>query len=220
MIIEAPEKITVLICDDHELFREGVKAILARQPDIGVVGEAGDGGEAVEAALRLNPDVVLMDISMPLLKGFEAVRRIKKVLSDIQVLMLTIYDDEDLVARCLDAGASGYLLKDSPPLQLVYAIRAVNRGQQYMSPGVLKGMVSQYISQPDKIKSGYETLSEREREVLVLLAEGHSLKDIAGQFDLSVKTVDAHKCNLMRKLDLHDRSGLIRYAIRKRLVEV
>lgn len=215
----APKKITVLVCDDHALFREGVKTILSTQPDIEVIGEAADGKEAVEEAIRLNPNVVLMDISMPVLKGFDAVRRIRKVRPDAKVLILTVYDDEDLVARCLDAGAAGYVLKDSPPLQLVYAIQTVYRGQQYMSPRVLTGVVRQYISQPADFKGGYELLSDREREILVLLAEGQSLKDIASRLNLSVKTVDAHKYNLMRKLDLHDRSELIRYAIRKRLVE-
>jgi two-component system response regulator NreC len=135
-------------------------------------------------------------------------------------LILTVYDDEDLVARCLDAGAAGYVLKDSPPLQLVYAIQAVQQGQQFLSPRVLTSVVRQYISQPSDFRGGYELLSDREREILVLLAEGQSLKDIATRLNLSVKTVDAHKYNLMRKLDLHDRSELIRYAIRKRLVEV
>jgi two-component system response regulator NreC len=213
------EKITVLVCDDHALFREGVKAILSSQPDIKVVGEAGDGKEAVDQAIRLDPHVVLMDISMPVLKGFEAVRRIKKARTGIRILILTVDDDEDLVTRCLDAGATGYVLKDSPPLQLVYAIQTAYRGQRYMSPRVLTGVVRQYISKTTHSKSGYELLSGREREILVLLAEGQSMKDIATHLNLSVKTVDAHKCNLMRKLDLHDRSELIRYAIRKRLVE-
>jgi two-component system response regulator NreC len=213
------KRIRVLVCDDHALFREGVKTILGAQPDIEVVGEAGDGKEAVELALRLQPDVVLMDISMPVLRGFEAVRRIRKARPGIKVLILTVYDDEDLVARCLDAGASGYVLKDSPPMQLVYAIQTVHRGEQYMSPRVLTGVVRQYISQPASFKSGYDLLSDREREIFVLLAEGHSLKDVATQLTLSVKTVDAHKYNLMRKLDLHDRAELIRYAIRKRLVD-
>lgn len=215
----APKKIKVLICDDHALFREGVKSVLSAQPDIEVVGEAADGKEAVDQAIRLYPHVVLMDIAMPVLKGFDAVRRIKKVRPDIKVLILTVYDDEDLVARCLDAGAAGYVLKDSPPLQLVYAIQTVQRGQQFLSPKVLTGVVRQFISQPADFKAGYELLSDREREILVLLAEGQSLKDIAARLNLSVKTVDAHKVNLMRKLDLHDRSELIRYAIRKHLVE-
>jgi len=215
----APKKIKVLVCDDHQLFREGVKTILNAQPTLEVVGEASDGKEAVDVALKLNPDVVLMDISMPVLRGFEATRRLKRARPFIKVLILTVYGDEDLVTRCLDAGAAGYILKDTPPVQLVYAIEAVNQGQQYLSPSVLKGLVRQHISQPSGLKSGYELLSDREREILVRLAEGESLKDLATRLDLSVKTVDAHKTNLMRKLDLHDRSELIRYAIRKHLVE-
>jgi len=215
----AQKKIRVLVCDDHALFREGVKTILNAQRDIEVVGEAVDGQEAVNLALQINPDVVLMDISMPVLKGFDAVRRIRKARGSMKVLILTVYDDEDLVGRCLDAGASGYILKDSPPLQLVYAIQRVFQGEQYMSPRILTAVVRQYLSHPAKFKEGYDLLSDREREILVLLAEGHTLKDIAGQLNLSVKTVDAHKVNLMRKLDLHDRVELIRYAIRKRLVE-
>lgn len=212
-------RIRVLICDDHALFREGVKTILAANPEFEVVGEAEDGREAVERATRLNPDVALMDISMPVLKGFDATRRIKKERPDVKVLILSVYDDEDLVARCLDAGASGYILKDSPPAQLTYAIQAVSNGQQYMSPRVLTGVVRQFIANPTESKSSYDLLSDREREILVLLAEGIALKDIAHRLNLSVKTVEAHKYNLMRKLDLHDRSELIRYAIRKRLVE-
>lgn len=213
------KKIRVVVCDDHALFREGVKALLNSQPDIEVVGEAADGQEAVEVAVRLSPDVVLMDISMPVLKGFDAVRRIRKARPSVQVLILTVYDDDDLVGRCLDAGASGYVLKDSPPLQLVYAIQRVHQGEQYLSPRVITAVVREYLSHPAKFREGYELLSDREREILVLLAEGHTLKDIAAQLNLSVKTVDAHKANLMRKLDLHDRVELIRYAIRKRLVE-
>jgi two-component system response regulator NreC len=138
---------------------------------------------------------------------------------DVASGILTVYDDQDLVARCLDAGAAGYVLKDSPPLQLVYAIPTVLQGQQFLSPKALTGLVRQYISQPLNFKEGYDLLSDREREILVLLAEGLSLKEIATRLDLSVKTADAHKYNSMRKLDLHDRSELIRYAIRKRLVE-
>ena len=217
--MSASKKVRVLICDDHALFREGVKTILSSQEDFEVVGEADDGRQGVELAVRLQPDVALMDISMPVLKGFDAARRIRKECPEVKVLILTVYDDEDLVARCLDAGASGYVLKDSPPAQLTYAIEAVSRGQQYMSPRVLTGVVRQFIAHPAEPKTGYDLLSDREREVLVLLAEGSSLKDIARKLNLSVKTIDAHKTNLMRKLNLHDRSELIRYAIRKRLVE-
>ena len=210
--------IKVLVCDDHQLFREGVKSVLKIEPEIEVVGEAGDGEQAVELAHRLHPDVILMDISMPVLKGFEATRRIKTARPSVHVLVLTVDDDEDLVARCLEAGASGYILKDAPPLQLIYAIQTVSTGDRYLSPRVLTDLIGQYISRPDQPKTEYHLLSDREREILVLLAEGQSIKDIARKLDLSVKTVDAHKYNLMRKLKIHDRAELIRYAIRKKLV--
>jgi two-component system response regulator NreC len=212
-------KIRVLICDDHTLFREGVKAVLNAAPEIELLGEAVDGLQAVEMARVLRPDVVLMDISMPLLRGFEATRRIHRAQPYIHILILTIHDDEDLVARCLMEGAAGYILKDAPPAQLIYAIQASSRGEQYLSPNVLKGVVNAYRvnSQPPRIK--YDLLSNREREILALLARGDSLKAIAQHLTLSVKTVDAHKVNIMRKLELHDRSELIRYAIRKKLIE-
>lgn len=214
-----PKRIRVLICDDHILFREGVKTILQREACIEVIGEASDGKQAVEQSRLLQPDVVLMDISMPVLKGFDATRRIKKSLPRTNVLILSVYDDEDLVTRCLNAGALGYVVKDSPPSQVVFAIEAASRGEQYLSPKALKGVMNQYVKQSGEAKTPYDLLSDREKEVLVMLAEGASLKDVATQLNLSVKTVDAHKCNLMRKLDIHDRSELIRYAIRKKLVE-
>jgi two-component system response regulator NreC len=212
-------RIKVLICDDHSLFREGVKTIVSGSDCMEVVGEAADGIEAVALAGKLHPDVVLMDISMPVLRGFDAIRRIKQLRPEARVLMLTIYDDEDLVARCLEAGACGYLVKDAPPAQLLYAIQAAARGELYISPRVLKPVVGHYVKRQGKPKTSYDLLSSREREILVLLAEGVSLKEIAGQLNLSVKTVDVHKCNLMRKLNVHDRTGLIRYAIRSKLIE-
>jgi DNA-binding NarL/FixJ family response regulator len=214
-------KIRILICDDHALFREGVKAILGAHPNFEIVGQASDGQEAVQLTRRLHPDVVLLDISMPVLKGFDAARRIRKVQPGAKVLILSIYDDEDMVARCLSAGVAGYVLKDAPPSQLVYAIEAVNKGEQYMSPRVVSYVLDRYVSGSEQQpRTRYDLLSDREREILVLLAEGESLKDVAQRLSLSVKTVDAHKVNLMRKLELHDRSELIRYAVRKKLIAV
>jgi DNA-binding NarL/FixJ family response regulator len=211
-------KITVLICDDHSVFREGVRSILSEERDMEVIGQAGDGGEALTKVRELHPQVVLLDIAMPVLRGFEVVRRIQKIDPAIRVLMLTVYDDEDLVARCLIAGAAGYVLKDAPPSQLVYAIRTVARGEQYLSPKALKGVIGNFIEGSQKLATRYDLLSDREREILIMLAEGDSLKEVATRLKLSVKTVDAHKYNLMKKLDLHDRTELIRFAIRQKLI--
>lgn len=214
-----PGTITILICDDRILFREGVKAVLSAEPDVEVVGEAGNGKEAVDAALALHPAVVLLDIAMPVLRGFDTLPRIRSVSPESKILILTDLYDDDIAARCLHEGAMGYVLKDTPPQQLIYAIRAVHRGDRYISPRVLTSVVRDYISHSPDFKSSYKLLSDREREVLVLLAEGNSLKEIATRLNLSVKTVDAHKYKIMRKLDLHDRAELIRYAIRKGLVQ-
>jgi len=217
---DVTSKIRVLICDDHTLFREGIKAILSQDPLIEVVGEAENGNVGVTKAHQLHPDVVLMDIAMPDLSGFEATRRIRKSERRAKILILTMYEEEDVIARCLDAGASGYVLKDSSLAHLVHAIEVVHMGGQYISSRALKKVVSQYVKGVQSATTSYDLLSDREREVLQLLAEGMSLKDIAIRLKLSVKTVDAHKYNLMRKLDLHDRSQLIKYAIQKKLIHV
>ena len=215
----ARSKTTVLVCDDHAVFREGVKQVLSSQPDIDVVGEASNGLEAVQMARRLRPEVVLMDIAMPLLRGFDATRRIKRYCPETKVLIFSIYEDDDMVARCLAAGASGYVLKDTPPLQLIYAIQSVKKGERYMSPKVLKSVVIRHVQSATAAITPYDLLSDREREVLIRLAEGESLKEVAEHLHLSVKTVDAHKCNIMGKLQLHNRSELIRYAIRTQLIK-
>jgi len=212
--------IRILICDDHTLFSEGIKAILRTEPTVEVVGEVRDGRQAVERVKELRPDVVLMDIAMPDLSGFEATRRVHEVDSSVKVLMLTMHDEEELVARCLEAGAAGYLVKDAPAAQLVYAIEMVMKGERYLSPAVLKKVVAGYVKNSKRPQTSYDRLSGREREILKLLAEGLTVKEIAIRLNLSIKTVDVHKYNLMRKIDVHDRSELIRYAIQKRLIEV
>ena len=212
--------IKVLLCDDHTLFREGIKAILKDEHSIEIVGEAEDGRQAVAKALELHPDVVLMDIAMPDLSGFDATRRILHANPKAKVIVLTMYEEEEVINRCLAAGAAGYVLKDAPRTHLIHAIDVVNKGGQYMSSRALKKVVKQYVKGAKNPAAGYERLSDREREVLKLLADGLALKEIAVKLVLSVKTVDAHKTNLMRKLDLHDRSQLIKYAIQRKLIRL
>lgn len=223
------EKTTVVLCDDHTLFREGIKAILRDEASIEILDEADNGRDAVSKVQRLQPDVVLMDIAMPDLGGFEATTRILKSNPKAKVLILTMYEEEEVITRCLRAGASGYVLKDAPRSDLIHAIDVVRRGGQYLSSRALKKVVKQHVTPPRYAKSGkhtrsavadYERLSDREREVLKLLADGLALKEIATRLVLSVKTVDSHKTNMMRKLDLHDRSAVIRYALQRKLIRL
>lgn len=214
------EKIRVLLCDDHTLFRDGITAILKDERSIEIVGEADNGREAVRMAQELHPDVVLMDIAMPDLSGFEATRRILQTNKKAKILILTMYEEEEVINRCLNAGAAGYVLKDAPRAHLIHAVDVVNKGGQYLSSRALKKVVKQYVRGSQSTETGYERLSDREREVLKLLADGLALKEIATRLVLSVKTVDAHKTNLMRKLDLHDRSELIKYAIQRKLIRL
>ena len=213
-------RIRILLCDDHPLLREGLRAILREHPGFEVVGEAKDGLEAVSQFRTLRPDVALMDIDMPELSGLEATRRIVEARLPGKVLILSLYDDEDLIAGCLDAGAAGYVLKDGPTTELLFAIEAAHRGERYMSPRALSVVIEHAREGGDKTGTRYDLLTDREREVLRRLADGHSSKDIALTLNLSIKTVDAHKYNLMRKLDIHNRADLVKYAIRKKLVQV
>ena len=209
-----------MICDDHALFREGIKAVLRGEPSVQIVGEAENGREAVDKALSLQPSVVLMDVEMPELNGFEATRRIKQIEGNIKVLILTMYEEEVVVARCLEAGASGYVLKDASPSQLVEAIGTVHKGSRYLSPRALNKVVDQYLTSSVRPKTKYDLLSNREREVLKLLADGLTIKEIASNLKLSTKTIDVHKYNLMRKLEIHDRAELIKFAIRENLIRL
>jgi two-component system, NarL family, response regulator NreC len=215
-------KIKVLLTDDHTLFRQGVRTLLAAEADMEVVGESANALEAVSLAQQVRPDVVLMDIGMPGMSSFEATRLIRKERPDTKVVFLSMYDDEDYLAECLDIGASGYVLKDSPVEQLITAIREVCRGGSYLSPRLLTRLVDDFRIQgrgPTR-QPRFGTLTKREREILKLLAEGKSVKDIAGTFVLSVKTIEAHKFNLMRKLDIHNKAQLVQYAIQKKVIRL
>jgi len=213
-------RVKVLICDDHTLFRAGLKALLGNVPAIEVIGEAENGREGVEKVKQLHPDVVLMDISMPDLNGFEATQRIIQFDKKARVLILTMYDEDDMIIRCLDAGASGYILKDAPADQLIYAIQEASKGGKYLSPRIVTKVVGQYLKTSVRPVDTYELLSSRERETLNMLAEGLTVKEIAFRLKLSVKTVEVHKYNLMKKIDIHDRTELIKYALQKNLIRL
>ncbi len=209
-------KIQILLADDHLLVRQGFKLILSSQPDMEIVGEAGNGREAAEMAERLRPDVVVMDVAMPELNGIEATRRLTNALPRARVLALSMHKDSVYVREILRAGARGYLLKDSVDTDLLAAVRAVARGEAYLSPGVSDAVLTDYrrhVSDP------IDLLSSREREVLQMLAEGKTNKDIATVLNLSVYTVDAHRGRIMEKLNLHNINELVRFAVRKGLVD-
>jgi two-component system, NarL family, response regulator NreC len=215
-------KIRILLADDHTLFRQGVKTLLAAESDIEIVGEAANGAEALERAGQSRPDVVLMDIGMPGPSSFETTRQIRRTRPETKVLFLTMYDDEDYLVEGMEVGASGYVLKDSPAPQLVAAIRDVSRGGSYLSPRMLAQLVDDFrtrIKSTDRLPR-FATLTPREKEVLKMLAEGNSVKEVACQLNLSVKTVEAHKFNLMRKLDIHNKAQLVQYAIQKKIIKI
>jgi DNA-binding NarL/FixJ family response regulator len=213
-------KIRVLIADDHGLMREGVKALLTATEDIDVVGEAEDGDEAVREARRLDPDVVLMDVAMPGLGGLEATLVIRKEKPDVKVLVLTQYDDREYVSRFLKAGVSGYVLKKAVAAELVAAIRAVSRGGLVLDPEIARDVLRDRGREalPDQADDPYESLTDREKQVLKLVAEGNSNKEIAETLGISVKTAMAHREHLMGKLGVHSRTELIRFALRRGVI--
>jgi len=209
------KKTRVLVADDHTIVRQGLRAILESEPDIEVVGEAADGFEAVKKAAALAPDVVVMDVSMPRLNGLEATARIVRERPDTKVVALTMHSSEEYVYSCLKAGAQGYLLKESASSELVQAIRVVRAGGTYLHPSISVQVVSEYLKRPDpRARLGAaDILTSREREVLQLIAEGHTNKEIGTLLTLSVKTVEAHRTRIMEKLKIHNVAGLTRYAI-------
>ncbi len=215
-------KIKVLLADDHTLFRQGIRNLLSSETDLEVVAEVSNAGDAMEKTTELRPDVVLMDIGMPGFSSFEATRHIRRERPDTKVLFLTMYDDEDYLVEGMEVGGNGYVLKDCPAAQLLAAIRDVNRGGSYLSPRMLSQLVDDFRS---RVKSSarlprFATLTAREKEVLKMLAEGQSVKEIACSLNLSVKTVEAHKFNLMRKLDIHNKAQLVQYAIQKKIIQI
>ena len=216
------EKIRVLLAEDHTIVRQGIAALLGTESDMEVVGEASDGWEAIELAKRLVPDVVLMDIGMRHLNGLEATREIKKLFPSTRILVLTMHDNEEWIFQILKAGASGYLIKDSAMTDLTSALRAVYQGDSYLSPSISKMVIEEYIRKAELgEKRGVEDLlSGREREILQLIAEGNSIPQISNLLCISKKTVEAHKTHIMEKLNIHDKVGLIKCAIRMGLTKL
>ena len=208
--------IRILLADDHSLVRQGFRAILSTQPDMQIVGEAGNGREAVELAEQLKPDVVVMDVAMPELNGIEATRRLIESAPRIRVLALSMHKDSVYVREILRAGARGYLLKDSIDADLLAAVRAVARGEGWLSPGVSDAVLSDYRRH---VTAPLDLLTSREREVLQLIAEGKTNKEIASDLKLSVYTIDAHRGRVMEKLNLHSTGELVRFALRSGLID-
>lgn len=213
--------IRVLLADDHRILREGIRALIDDPEDMQVVGEAEDGLETVKKVAKLQPDVVVMDIAMPLLNGLEATRQIRRDFPQVKVLILTMHDNEEYIRQVLAAGALGYVLKDAAARDLLGAIRTVNQGEAVLSPAITRLVIEDYLRWGDiRPEDTTDGLTAREREVLQLIAEGYTNKEIAGIMSLSVKTVQSHRTNLMNKLDLHDRGELIKYAIQKKIIDI
>ena len=208
----------ILLADDHRIVREGLKALLQSRNDFEVVAEACDGAEAVALAAEKNPDVVVMDLTMPNLSGIDATKQISECSVDSKILILSMHESPTYVEEVLRAGASGYVLKDAAANDLIKAIDAIRTGDSYLSPSVTQKVVDALARPGDRGVSALSSLTEREREVLKLIAEGLSSKEIASQLGVSLKTIESHRANLMDKLDIHKVSGLVRFAIRVGLV--
>ncbi|MBI1295994.1 response regulator [bacterium] len=213
-------KIRLLLVDDHEIVRAGLRMLFLAEPDMTIVGEAGSGQDALRLVRELKPDVVLMDVAMPGMTGIEATRQIKEASPETAVLALTMYEDEQYFFEMIHAGAAGYIPKRAAPDDLVSAIRVVSQGNVFLYASLARYLVNEVLNQPEasKSSSAAEALTAREREVLVYIAEGDTNREIAEKLVISPKTVDRHRENIMRKLNLHNRVELVRYAIEKGLI--
>lgn len=213
--------VRILLADDHTVVRQGLRKVLEERPDWKVVAEAGDGREAVRQAEQLKPDVAVLDVAMPLLNGVEATRQIVKRVPGVRVLVLSMHADEAYVTQILQAGASGYLLKDSADVDLIQAVAAVAQGKSFFSPAIARLMLDDYVKQHSGepgIVDRYETLSDREREVFQLIAEGKTNKDIAALLFISPSTVETHRARILEKLDVHSAAEIVLYAVRRGVI--
>lgn len=213
-------KLSIVLADDHTILREGLRALLTADPSFEIVGEARDGREAVRCVERLGPDLLLMDLSMPRMSGMDAIREIKKRYPETKIIALTVHKTEEYLLTTLQAGADGFVLKDATHEELIMAIKNVMGGKSYLSPGVSEKVIDGYLKGKESAQSlsSWESLSQREREVLKLIAEGYKNKEIAEDLCISLKTVEKHRANLMKKLDLHNAAALTVYAVDKGLV--
>ena len=214
-------KIRILLADDHTILRAGLKMMLNAQPDMEIVGEAQDGRQAVQEAQKLLPDIVLMDITMPDINGIEATRQIKRLLPDVRILILTMHEHDEYDFQALRAGASGYMLKEAADTELITALHVIKSGQFYLSPTAQSVVVGDYLQRvrTGEERDSYRSLTEREREILKLVAEGNTNNQIAERLIISPKTVDTHRTHIMDKLNLHSRAELVKYAMRRGLLE-
>ena len=213
-------RLRIVLADDHTILREGLRALLSTNADFEVVGEAEDGREAVRCVEKLEPDLLLMDLSMPRMSGMDAISEIKKRHPDTRIIALTVHKTEEYLLTTLQAGADGYVLKDATHDELVMAIHNVVSGKSYLSPGISEKVIEGYLEGKESSSSitSWQKLSQREREVLKLIAEGYKNKEIAEDLCISLKTVEKHRANLMKKLDLHNAAGLTVYAVERGLV--
>jgi DNA-binding NarL/FixJ family response regulator len=217
-----PLKIQVLIAEDHAIVRQGIRLLLDDQPDVEVVGEAADGRQAIALAERLEPDIVLMDLAMPGINGLEATHTIKKRFPNVQVVALTVHDSDEYFFQMIDAGAAGYVLKGADSSLLLEAIRSAHQGEVFLHPPLTTKLVRDYLqrARSGEARAQYDNLTEREREVLRLIAEGHTNQEIADLLCISLSTVQTHRTHVMEKLKLHRRSELIDYALRHGLLNL